>query len=130
MTDDEVVLILKSSLKDPVDVNNYRPIAIAQGATKFIGQILLVRLGKLISTSCYQFGFEENHSTEVCVFAVKETIDYYRKLGAPTFACSIDINSALDLVCHSRLFEKLSRRGTLACILQLLNTWYSQERLR
>ena len=32
-------------------------------------------------------------------------------------------------MCHSRLFEKLSRRGIPAYIIQLLKSWNSQQRL-
>ena len=64
-----------------------------------------------ISISCNQSGFKENHSTELCVFAFKETFDYYRKLGTPIFARFIGIRSAFDRVCHSRLFKKTIQKG-------------------
>ena len=126
LTDVVVVLILKPILKDLVDANNCTPMAIASGDSKLIEKSLLVRLKTFISTSCNQFGIKENHSAGLCVF---ETIDYYRKLETPIFACFIDIRGVFDRICHSRLFEKLSRRGTPAYILHLLKTWYSHQRL-
>ena len=50
LTDVVVVPILKSSLNDPVDAINFRPIAVASGASKIIEKIILVRLKTFIST--------------------------------------------------------------------------------
>ena len=48
LTDAVLEPILKSSLKDPVDANNYRPTAIVSGTFKTIEKILLVSLKNYI----------------------------------------------------------------------------------
>ena len=50
--------MLKPSLKDPDNANNYRCIAIASGASKIIEKVLFIgRLKNFNLTSCNQFGF-------------------------------------------------------------------------
>ena len=54
------------------------------------------RLNTFLYSSFYQYGFKKYHSTEICVFSLKEVINYYRKLNTPVFTCFIDIKSAFD----------------------------------
>ena len=47
-----------------------------------------------LGTFSKRFGFIKYHSTDVCIYALKGTISYYRSLGTPWFACFIYIKSA------------------------------------
>ena len=94
--------------------------AMPSGISKIIGKSFLAKLEIFILTNCTHFGFKEHNSPELCVFAVNESTDYYRKLGIPTFICFINIRSAFDRMGHSRLFEQLSGRGTTDYVIQLL----------
>ena len=124
-----IVPLLKNKLKDPSDSSNYRPIAIATAASKIFESILLRRLSVYLSTSKNQFGFKPNHSTELCVFALKEVVNYYRNLNTPIYLCFIDIKSAFDRVSYWKLFSKLIRRGVPLYALQILKYWYCNQSL-
>ena len=71
-----IIPLLKCKSKDPADVNNYRPIAIATALSKVLGQVLLSRLGRYLWTADSQFGFKQAHGTEIAIFALKQTIDF------------------------------------------------------
>ena len=43
-----IILLLKCKSKDPADVNNYRPIAIATALSKVLEQVLLSRLARYL----------------------------------------------------------------------------------
>ena len=45
-------------IKDPADVNNYSPIAIATALSKVLEQVLLSRLARYLWTADSQFGFK------------------------------------------------------------------------
>ena len=53
-----IIPLLKYKFKDPADVNNYRPIAIATALSKVLEQVLLSQLARYLWTADSQFGFK------------------------------------------------------------------------
>ena len=49
-----IIPLLKCNSKDPADVNNYRPIAIATALSKVLEQVLLSRLARYLWTVARQ----------------------------------------------------------------------------
>ena len=58
-----IIQLLKCKSKDPADVNNYRPIAIATALSKVLEDVLLSRLARYLWTADSQFGFKQAHGT-------------------------------------------------------------------
>ena len=56
-----IIPLLKCKSKDPADINNYRPTAIATALSKLLKQVLLLRLVRYLWTADSQFGFKEEH---------------------------------------------------------------------
>ena len=122
-----LVPIIKDRLKNPSDSSNYRPIAIATASSKILEKIILSRLGEFLETSDSQWGFKKEHSTEMCVYALKEVINYYRKLSSPVFVCFLDLKSAFDRVSYRRLFRKLLYRRVPLYLVRILRNWYESQ---
>ena len=78
-----ITLLLKCKSKDPADVNNYKPIVIATALSKVPEQVLLSRLANYLWTADCQFGFKQEHWTEMAIFALKQTVDFYRNQDTP-----------------------------------------------
>ena len=55
-----IILLLKCKSKNPADVNNYRPIAIATALSEVLEQVLLSRLVRYLWTGDSQFGFKQS----------------------------------------------------------------------
>ena len=72
-----IIPLLKCKSKDPADVNNFRPIVIATALSKVLEQVLLSRLARYLWTADSQFGFKRAHGTEMAIFALKQTLDFY-----------------------------------------------------
>ena len=53
-----IIPVLKCKYKDPADVNNCRPIAIATALSKVLEQVLLSRHARYMWTADSQFGFK------------------------------------------------------------------------
>ena len=125
----KVVLIplLKCRSKDPSDTNNYRPIAIATSMSKVLEQVLLVRLQDYLHTADSQFGFKAAHGTEMAIFALKQTVEYYKSKNSPVYLCFLDAKKAFDRVNHWTLFRKLLERGTPPHLVELLLLWYREQ---
>ena len=77
----------------------------------------------------HQFGFKNEHSTELCIYALKEVINYYRNLNSPVFLCFVDIKSAFDRVSYWGLFNKLLDRGVPLSLVLMLEFWFSHQML-
>ena len=80
-----IVPLLKGKLKSPSESSNYRPIAIATAASKIFETLVFERIRIFLHTSDNQFGFKPHHSTEMCVYALKEVVNYYRSSNTPVF---------------------------------------------
>ena len=117
-----VVIIpqLKCKSKDPADVNNYRPIAIATALSKVLEQVLLSRLARYRWTADSQFGF---------IFALKQTVDFYFNQDIPVYMCFLDAQKAFDRVNHWTLAKKLLDRNVPLHIVELFIFWYKYKSL-
>ena len=82
-SDTILVPILKDKKGNITDPDNYRPIAITSVASKLFENIMLSRIKSCLYTSDNQFGFKSKHSTDMCVFILKQIIDYYMSLSSP-----------------------------------------------
>ena len=83
-----------------------------------------------LHTSDNQFGFKPKHSTDLCIYTLKETIHSYLRLNTPVYLCFVDIKSAFDRVSYWKLLIKLLERGVPLLILLLLQFWFSSQSLR
>ena len=106
-----IIPLLKSKLKDPTSSDNYRPIAIATAFSKIVEMVVLRRIDNYIFTTDNQFGFRKGHSTDMCIYMLKDTTNYYHCLGSPVFVSFLDIKKAFDSVNHYHLFKKMLARG-------------------
>ena len=69
-----IVPILKNKNGNHQDCDNYRPIAIATVVSKLFEQVIFVNIKNFLDISNNQFGFKTKHSTDVCVFLLKQAI--------------------------------------------------------
>ena len=120
--------IVKDKTGDISDKDNYRPIAVANVASKIIERLILNRYSSVLATGHHQFGFKENHSTDMAVYAFKEIVDHYLRNRSPVFVCFVDARKAFDRVNHWVLFDKLLRKGMDASVVRLLATWYGSQK--
>jgi hypothetical protein len=102
-----IVPIIKNKTGDSSDKSNYRPVAIVTACSKLFESILLDFMDDYLSTTDNQFGFKSKHSTDLCIFTLKNIVDYYRRFRSPVFSCFLDASKAFDRVNHWSLFAKL-----------------------
>ena len=65
--------------------DNYRPIALSSILSKVLERIILNRLSDYLLINENQFGFKKNHSTDQCIYVLKEIIDAHRSLNGCMF---------------------------------------------
>ena len=109
---------------------NYRPIALANVLSKVLERILLKRLERYIHTASNQFGFKSKHSTDMCIFALKEMLYDYNRQNSSMFVVLIDASQAFDRVNHELMFLKLTERGVPKYLVRVLAFWYAHQTMR
>lgn len=88
-----LVPVVKNRTANVSGIENYRPIALASILSKVVRLILL---GQNTST----------HSTDMCIYALKEVENTYRKKNSSMFLCFLDASKAFDRINHGKLFMK------------------------
>ena len=95
-----IVPISKNALGNLRDPNNYRPITLATVLSKMFEHVILEKILHLVQTTDNQFGFKSKHSTDMCVFLLKQCINYYNQCGSPVYTVFLDSSKAYDRVNH------------------------------
>lgn len=123
-----LIPLIKNKLKDSSDPGNYRPIAIATISSKILESLLLSRLKEFLTTTDNQFGFKAHHSTDTCIYLLKEILNYYSSSLSPVFLCFVDVRKAFDRVNYHKLFIKLHERGTPVHLIAILRFWFESQK--
>ena len=128
LMDSKIIPLVKNKCGKLSDKNNYRPVAISNSLSKVYELILLDRCEEYLWTSGNQFGFKADHSTEMCIYAVHEFIDYYRSRSTNVYVTFLDASKAFDRINHWLLFDKLLKREIpLKYIVRILVYWYRTQ---
>jgi hypothetical protein len=122
-----ILPVIKNKRGDITNKDNYRPIAITNIFSKVFETVLLHRYSSLLVTSDNQFGFRNNHSTDMCMFAFQQVVDLYVSMNSPVYICYLDASKAFDRINHWTLFKKLLHRSIPLFIIRIIMYWYTQQ---
>ena len=86
-----LVPVLKDKAGKLNSRDNYRPIALASILSKVLERVILNRIEIYVLTTDNQFGFKRKHSTDLCIYALKELIAKYESQNSSIFLCFIGI---------------------------------------
>ena len=124
-----LIPIVKYRSGDVMDKGNYRPIALSSVISKVLEVLLLDRMEYYLFTSDNQFGFKSKHSTDQCIYILKELIEFYRSHNSPKYLCFLDASKAFDRVNHWTMFKKLLLRGVPPILVRLMLFWYRSQQI-
>ena len=124
-----IVPIIKNKAGDLSSGNNYGPIALANVISKVFESLILLRCKKFLTTADNQFGFKSRHSTDFCIYTLKEYIEFYKLRNTSIFVTFLDASKAFDRIDHWLLFKKLIDKRIPLFIIKLLVCWYSTQQM-
>jgi len=122
-----IIPLVKNKSGDLSDKNNYRPIALSSIISKVFEHIILQRLEAYLWTNDNQFGFKTSHSTDLCVYALCEFIEYFKSRSTSVFISFLDASKAFDKINHWTLFRKLLNRSVPIYLVKILCYWYQNQ---
>ena len=122
-----LVPIVKDKLGDLCSSENYCSIALSSVILKLIDWVIINIYGHLFKLNDFQFGFQENSSTNLCSWVVYETIDNYLRNGSIVYGVLMDCSKAFDTVQHSKLFQKLIDADLPLIMIRLLISIYREH---
>ena len=74
--------------------------------SKVFENVILHRLEEYLWTTDNQFDFKSGHSTDLCVYALTEFIEYLKRRTISVYVAFLDASKAFDEINHWVLFLK------------------------
>ena len=109
------------------DKNNYRPITLSSSTSEEFQHIILLRPEEYLWTTDNQFGFTSGHSTDLCIYALSELIEYFKSRSTSVYVAFLDASKAFDRMSHWSLFGKLIDRNVAMYLIKILCYWYQHQ---
>ena len=73
--------------------------------------------------------FKKGHSTEMCIYVLKELIEFYKSCNTSVFVTFLDASKAYDKIDHWLLYDKLLHNDVPVFIVKILVYWYSHQEM-
>ena len=106
-----LVPVIKDKAGKISSKDNYRPIALASVISKLVEVIMLEIIEMYMNTNPNQFGFKRKHGTDLCIYVLKEIIDFYRRLNGSVVVCFLGASKAFVRVNHRAFYKGIGCKG-------------------
>ena len=127
MLDSVIIPLVKNKCGDLSDTSNYMPIAISCIVSKILENVILQKIGEYLWTIDSQFGFKAHSSTDLCVYALTEFIEYFKNRSTSVYVAFLDASKAFDKINHWLHFKKLIKRQMLLYLVTIFCYWYRHQ---
>ena len=121
MINSVIIPLVKNKCGDQTDKNNYRPIALSSIISKVFEHVIAERLEVYLWANDNRFGYKSGHSTDLCIYALTEFIEYIKNHSTSVYVAFLDASKAFDKISHWTLFWKLVDRCVPLYLVIILN---------
>ena len=124
-----IIPLIKNKAGDLSSGNKYRPIALANVISKVFESLILLRCEIFLTTADNQFCSKSRHSTDFCIYTLKEYIEFFKLRNTSVFVTFLAASKAFDRIDHWLLFKKLIDKRILLFLIKLLVCRYSTQQM-
>ena len=126
----EAVLTMLPKGGDPLDTNNWRPIAILDITYKIFARILYQRIQLVLEPeqSDAQMGFRPRRGVDHALCILELVLGASLEWNLPVYIVSIDLSKAFDRVQYKALFASLAEQGLPDVYIAFLSSLYDGQR--
>ena len=89
-------VLIKNKCGDQTDKYNYRPIALSSIISIVFEHVIAERLEVYLWTNDNQFGLKSGHSTDLCIYALTECIEYFKSRSTSLYVAFLDASNVFD----------------------------------
>ena len=118
----------------PLEISNYRPIALGNSLGKLFMRIMTDRLERVIEedgiVASEQMGFRTDRSCQGATLILQVMIDRANRNNSPFWWAGLDISKAYDTVNHEALWRILEKKGIGGLWLNTLKSIYDENKIR
>ena len=98
---------------------NCRTLSLATIVSKLLEHYILSCISLFPATTKNQFGFKSEHDADLCVFLLKQLLQYYVNKSTKVFAAVLAGSKAFYRTKHNLLFTKLMYLCVYLCAMYL-----------
>ena len=95
--------------------------------SKVFENVILYRLEEYLWTTNNQFGYKAGHSTDLCVYALTEFIEYFETRSTSVYIAFLNASKASDKINYWILFKKLIAKRFPLYLIKVLCYWYQYQ---
>ena len=95
--------------------------------SKVFENVILLKFGHHLSSSCYQFGFKKSYGCRDVLYNLKNIVNHYTNQGSTVNLCTLDISKAFDRVNVFSLITKLISCKLPKFIIEIIMIWYNKN---
>ncbi|EYC18843.1 hypothetical protein Y032_0026g1397 [Ancylostoma ceylanicum] len=125
LADSVISLLFKKG--DPLDIGNFRPIALLSTVYKLFSSILAHRMLNCLEVNqpVEQAGFRRKYSTVDHIHVINQLIEKSHEYKFPLYMAFVDFSKAFDSVEYDAIWKSLMCQGVHPKIIRLLSNIYA-----
>ena len=116
--------VVKNASRSLLDVSNYRPIAITSVIAKYFESLIDIHFGHFFSFLVNQFGFSSGGGCNKAIFALNNTVKYFRERHSNMFLCALDMTKAFDRINQFIVLRCMLERGFPVELVNVMLQWF------
>ena len=129
MINSVIIPLIKNKCGDQPDKSIYRPMALSSIKSKVFEHVIAEWLEVYPWTNDNQFGLKSGHSTDLCIYALKNSLNTLKVVPPQyNYVAFLDASKAFDKISHWTIFRKLVDRCVPLYLVMILCYWYIKSK--
>ena len=116
--------VVKNASESLLDVSNYRPTAITSVIAKAFESLIDLYLGHLFNFHVNPFGFSSGRGYNKAIFALNNTVNYFRERHSNMFLCALNMTKTFDRINQFSALRCMLEHGFPVQLMNVMLQWF------